>query len=127
MRSEFRERLLLAFRLLPLPLFWLLLWQVGIFRPLENMAMDLRFRYRGEIPGKAPLAYVNLDPLVRDLIEWIGPGERSYRDVMDAWRTSCPRLTVWEDAVELGLVERSAHAGAAVVRLTHKGRAALAS
>lgn len=44
-----------------------------------------------------------LDPLVLDLLEWIGPG-RPYGEVMDAWRTSCPRLPVWEEANMRGLV-----------------------
>lgn len=53
-----------------------------------------------------------LDPveaLVLDLLEWIGPGARAYPEVMDAWRTSCPRLPVWEDANERGFVETRFH------------------
>ena len=49
-----------------------------------------------------------VEPLLVDLVEWIGREERSYLDVMDAWRTSCPRLPVWELAVERGLVARGA-------------------
>jgi hypothetical protein len=42
---------------------------------------------------------------------------------MDAWRTSCPRLTVWEDAVDRGLVERVRSAdGALLVTVTAAGR-----
>jgi hypothetical protein len=44
--------------------------------------------------------------LVADLVEWIARQPRSYADVMEAWRTSCPRFPVWEDAVDLGLVTR---------------------
>lgn len=47
-----------------------------------------------------------LDPHIRDLIDWIGDGAKPYAEVMEAWRTSCPRLTVWEDAVERGFVAR---------------------
>lgn len=47
-----------------------------------------------------------IDPLVADLVEWIAKGPRPYQDVMDVWRTSCPRLTVWEDAVDHGYIER---------------------
>jgi hypothetical protein len=47
-----------------------------------------------------------LDPLVLDLVEWIAKEPRAYADVLDAWRTSCPRLTVWEDAVDRGFVVR---------------------
>ncbi len=47
-----------------------------------------------------------LDPLVLDLVEWVAKEPRPYAAVIDAWRTSCPRLTVWEDAVDRGLVKR---------------------
>ena len=40
--------------------------------------------------------------LVLDLVEWIATQPRSYADVMDAWRTSCPRLPIWEDALDHG-------------------------
>src|SRR5215813_9143167 len=39
-----------------------------------------------------------VDALILDLLEWIGPEPRPYAEVLDAWRTSCPRLPVWEDA-----------------------------
>jgi hypothetical protein len=45
-----------------------------------------------------------LQPLTLDFLGWLARGPRPYAEVMDAWRTSCPRLTVWEDAVEAGLV-----------------------
>ena len=47
-----------------------------------------------------------LDPLILDLLEWLTPGPRAYGEVMEAWRTSCPRLTVWEDALDRGYVGR---------------------
>ena len=37
-------------------------------------------------------------PVLRDLVLWISREPRAYVDVMDAWRTHCPRLTIWEDA-----------------------------
>ena len=46
------------------------------------------------------------EALVLDLVEWVARAPRRYEDVMEAWRTSCPRLPVWEDAVARGLVER---------------------
>jgi hypothetical protein len=48
----------------------------------------------------------DLDPLILDLLEWIARERRSYADVIEAWRTSCPRLTVWEDAVDRGFAVR---------------------
>jgi hypothetical protein len=46
------------------------------------------------------------ETLILDLLEWIAAKPRPYAEVMAAWRTSCPRLPVWEDAVDLGLVRR---------------------
>jgi hypothetical protein len=54
-----------------------------------------------------------LDPLIRDLVAWVAEEPRPYAEVLDAWRTSCPRLTVWEDASDRGLVERRPVAGGA--------------
>lgn len=47
-----------------------------------------------------------VDSLVLDLLEWIGPEARSYDEVLEAWRTSCPRLPVWEEANDRGLLVR---------------------
>lgn len=69
----------------------------------------------------------DLDPLVRDLVEWIEGEPRRYADVMEAWRTSCPRLTVWEDAVERGYVTRVASDAGIVVIATDTGREFLAA
>jgi hypothetical protein len=66
----------------------------------------------------------NLDPLVRDLVEWVDKEARPYADVLDAWRTSCPRLTVWEEASDRGFVERVSVEGQGVyVAATDAGRA----
>jgi hypothetical protein len=46
-------------------------------------------------------------PLTLDFLAWLAAGPRDYVDVMEAWRTSCPRLTVWEDAIDAGLVIRT--------------------
>jgi hypothetical protein len=48
----------------------------------------------------------SLDPLLADLLEWIGPDGRAYAEVLEAWRTSCPGLPVWEEANSRRLVER---------------------
>jgi len=60
-------------------------------------------------------------PLVLDLVGWIAATPRSYAETMEAWRTSCPRLTIWEDAVERGYVRRAVESGVAVVRVTPAG------
>ena len=67
-----------------------------------------------------------VEPLVLDLLEWIGPAPRPYADVIDAWRTSCPRLPVWEEANTRGFVERRHRTGdGAVVAVTPSGFAFL--
>jgi hypothetical protein len=45
------------------------------------------------------------EPLVVDLVRWVAAQTRTYRETMDAWRTSCPRLPVWEDALENRFLE----------------------
>jgi hypothetical protein len=47
-----------------------------------------------------------LAPLILDFLELLAPAPRSYGEVVEAWRTSCPRLTVWEDAADRGFVIR---------------------
>ena len=47
----------------------------------------------------------DLDSLILDLLEWLGPNPRPYSEVLEAWRTSCPRLPVWEDANDRRFVE----------------------
>ena len=54
------------------------------------------------------------DPLVLDLVEWIAREPRLYSEVIETWRTSCPRLTIWEDAVDRGFVTRETVTGAGV-------------
>ena len=44
------------------------------------------------------------EALVLDLLDWIGAAPRQYGAVMEVWRTSCPRLTIWEDALDAGYV-----------------------
>jgi hypothetical protein len=64
---------------------------------------------------------MEMRPLTRDLLAWIGSAPRSYEATMDAWRTSCPRLSIWEDAVADRLVRiRSSR-----VELTARGEAEL--
>jgi hypothetical protein len=47
-----------------------------------------------------------VDNLILDLLEWLGTSPRPYAEVLDAWRTSCPGLPVWEEANDRGYVER---------------------
>jgi hypothetical protein len=62
------------------------------------------------------------DPLVLDFVEWIAREPRFYAEVVAVWRTSCPRLTIWEDAADRGLVTRETIAGVGlIVTVTEAG------
>ena len=62
-----------------------------------------------------------VENLILDLLEWVALRERTYPETMDAWRTSCPRFPVWEDAKERGLVEMGLANGCSFVRVTPAG------
>ena len=63
------------------------------------------------------------EALTLQLLQWIGQRPRAYGEAIEAWRTSCPRLTIWEDALSSGLVERipGATLADAKVRVTALG------
>lgn len=62
------------------------------------------------------------DALILDLVEWVAARPRGYDEVMEAWRTSCPRLTIWEDAVDSGYLRREyREGGATAVTVTPSG------
>ena len=65
----------------------------------------------------------NIEPLILDLLEWLDKEAQPYLVVMDAWRTSCPHLPVWEDSVARGFITREWVPGRdSTVRLTDEGR-----
>ena len=66
-----------------------------------------------------------VENLILDLLEWVGRKERTYQETMDAWRTSCPRLPIWEDANDRGLVETARANSHLLLRLTPAGLALL--
>ena len=62
------------------------------------------------------------DPLVLDFVEWVAREPRPYAEVVATWRTSCPRLTIWEHAAEAGYVARETIAGfGLIVAVTEDG------
>ena len=63
------------------------------------------------------------ESLIADLLEWLVPKPRPYNEVMAAWRTSCPRLTIWEDTFDANFVrlERGADSSETVVCITEQG------
>ncbi len=63
-----------------------------------------------------------LTPLICDLLEWLERAPRNHAEVIEGWRTSCPRLPVWEEATDRGYVARKGR----MVEITDRGRAFLA-
>jgi hypothetical protein len=61
------------------------------------------------------------DALTLQMLQWIAEGRHSYADVLDVWKSTCPRLSIWEDACADGLVE-SAPGMSGVVSLSEKGK-----
>jgi hypothetical protein len=66
-----------------------------------------------------------VENLILDLLEWLALRDRSYEEVMEAWRTSCPKLPVWEEANDRGLVTSLEVNGKPVIRPTTAGLALL--
>ena len=67
-----------------------------------------------------------VETLIVELLEWIGPDARPYAEVQEAWRTSCPRQPVWEDAMSAGYLEtRFEPGGGMFVAVSPAGRARL--
>jgi len=67
-----------------------------------------------------------VEALLCDLLEWVGKHERPYTEVLDAWRTSCPRLPIWEEATERGYVHQHRENRDLMIGLTDSGREFLA-
>jgi hypothetical protein len=72
-----------------------------------------------------------LHPLTIQLLDWLDSRPRTYTETMNAWRTSCPRLSIWEDAlaahlIAVGPASAGAGYGTSPVTLTGEGRDVLA-
>jgi hypothetical protein len=63
-----------------------------------------------------------VENLILDLLEWIGPHRRPYVEVLEAWRTSCPRLPVWEEANDRGFVQPDLRSGQTFITVSETGR-----
>lgn len=62
-----------------------------------------------------------VENLILDLLEWLRLRDRSYEETIDAWRTSCPKLPVWEDANDRGFVAFDVVNGQNIVKVTRAG------
>lgn len=65
------------------------------------------------------------EALILDFLQWLAHRPREYDAAIEAWRTSCPRLTIWEDAHDRGLVARVEANGRRIVKITAAGHALL--
>jgi D-3-phosphoglycerate dehydrogenase / 2-oxoglutarate reductase len=67
-----------------------------------------------------------VEALILDLLEWLDSAPRPYNEVMEAWRTSCPRLPVWEEVNRRGFVARQGSQGTSkLIALSPTGSAHL--
>lgn len=46
-----------------------------------------------------------VNPLMLQFLAWVASRPRTYAEAMQAWQTTCPRHTVWEDALIEGLIK----------------------
>ena len=80
------------------------------------------------MPEKANLKEPSLKQpslIMIQFLAWVADRPRNYAQAMDAWRSSCPRLSVWEDAIIEGLIRIESNANRSI-RLTPRGAAVLA-
>src|SRR5256714_12437617 len=58
--------------------------------------------------------------LTLQLLEWIDDHPRRYDEALEAWRTTCPRLSIWEDACIDGLID--CEPGSRLVSVSARGK-----
>src|SRR5262249_45439501 len=65
--------------------------------------------------------------LMIEFLSWVSSRPRTYAESMEAWRSSCPRHAVWDDALVDGLIEivSAESLPLSKVTLTAQGRALL--
>ena len=65
--------------------------------------------------------------LMLEFLSWVANRPRTYTEAMDAWQTTCPRHTIWEDAMINGYIEldRQRELRDPEVTLTARGAALL--
>ena len=63
--------------------------------------------------------------LMLEFLKWVSTRPRTYAEAMEAWQSTCPRHTIWEDAIVDCLIEVRAGSDGAEVTLTPRGKAIL--
>ena len=66
-----------------------------------------------------------VENLILDLLQWLAAADRTYEQVMNAWRSSCPRFPVWEEANDRGLIVGEHVKGRNLIRVSPLGRSVL--
>ena len=67
----------------------------------------------------------SVSPLTLEFLAWVSSRRRTYAEAMEAWQTTCPRHTVWEDALIDGFIQVERQSHRSEVTLTRRGRAIL--
>lgn len=65
------------------------------------------------------------DAEILELLSWISRQPRSYPEAIEVWKTNCPRHSLWEDALDGGLIRIVRNGSESRVTLTARGAAAL--
>ena len=65
--------------------------------------------------------------LTLEFLTWVASRPRTYAEAMEAWASTCPRNSIWDDALIEGLtqVESADTMSQSKVILTPRGRAVL--
>jgi hypothetical protein len=68
----------------------------------------------------------HLNSSMLEFLTWVANRRRTYDEAAEAWRSTCPRHTVWEDAFIEGYVRlETPSTGICELTLTPEGRIAL--
>jgi hypothetical protein len=67
----------------------------------------------------------SIDPLTLEFLDWVSSRRRTYAEAMEAWQTTCPRHSVWEDALTNGFIRLESQDHQCEVTLTARGNAML--
>jgi hypothetical protein len=90
-------------------------WRMGMEETSPHAVVDARGLLTDLRQSTGHAVSDTVDTLILDLLAWIGPEPRPYAEVLEAWRTSCPRMPVWEDANDRGFIVRHRAPGRGVL------------
>ena len=67
--------------------------------------------------------------LTIQFLEWVSSAPRTYAEAMETWKSTCPRVSIFEDALADGLIriEHGATVEASRIAVTSRGREMLSS